>query len=101
MCHSRLLGERSEAQRMRPTRWPSGRINRNGRLAWHLPWMLTARELFTRAEELERRGKRDVTEPTTALSLLEAAQNLRRVAARLKWIEDDPAFREFIGRCAN
>jgi hypothetical protein len=59
--------------------------------------MLTASELFARAEELERRAKR-ATDASTTLSLLQAAKNLRRVGARLKRIEDDPVFRVFIGR---
>ncbi|MDA9430492.1 hypothetical protein XH88_01555 [Bradyrhizobium sp. CCBAU 51627] len=63
-----------------------------------MPSMLTARELFARAEELEARAKQ-LTHPSTTLSRLDSAQNLRRVAARLKRIEDDPMFRMFIGRC--
>lgn len=59
--------------------------------------MHTARELFARAADLERRAKQAI-DPSTTLTLLAAAQNLRRVAARLKRIEDDPIFRMYVGR---
>ncbi len=46
---------------------------------------------------LDARAKQ-LTDASATVSPLDAAQNLRRVAARLKRVEDDPMFRMFIGR---
>ncbi len=59
--------------------------------------MLTARELFVRAEEFGRRTRRS-TDAAATLSLRVRAQKLRRVAIRLKQVEDDPTFRMFVRR---
>jgi hypothetical protein len=45
--------------------------------------MRTASELFACAAELERRAKH-ATEASPTVSVLQAAKNLRRVAARLR-----------------
>ena len=58
--------------------------------------MLTVQELLAKADECERTA-RTLTDTTAASALLEVAQNLKKLAYRLKELESDPIHRSLLG----